>query len=229
MNYNIENGLNFYETLKQTLALHESEKNEQEGICPISNTPLEAYFFTFECGHKFNYNPLFKDIYNHKKKYNNLEHGKERLNMNEIRCPFCRKKQTGILPYYSELPFSKVHGVNYIDPGIIEYTSHGGLLMKCKFNIPTEANDGTTIKCQLVANVISSEFCLCYPHYKQHKLLEKQKIKAIKNAEKLAQKTAEKEAKLAQKTAEKEAKLAQKMAEKEAKLAQKTAEKEAKK
>ena len=217
MNYNIENGLNFYETLKQTMASHESEKNEQEGICPISNTPLEARFFTFECGHKFNYEPLFKDIYNHKTKYNNLEHTKERLAANEIRCPFCRKKQTGILPYYSELSFSKVHGVNYINPDIIEYARIGGVLMKCQFNIPSEANDGTTTKCQSIANVISSEFCLCYPHYKQHKLLEKQKLKAIKDAQKLAQKTAEKEAKVAQKNAEKEAKVAAKQAAKSAK------------
>ena len=105
MNYNIENGLNFYETLKQSIASHDSEKNEQEGICPISNTPLETYFFTFECGHKFNYAPLFKDLYNHKKKYNFMEGIKGHLNMNEIRCPFCRKKQNGLLPYYSELPF----------------------------------------------------------------------------------------------------------------------------
>ena len=81
MNYTIENGLNFYETLKQIIASHDDEKNEQDGICPISNTPLEAHFFTFECGHKFNYAPLFKDVYNHKKKYNHMENGKGQLTL----------------------------------------------------------------------------------------------------------------------------------------------------
>jgi len=221
MNYNIENGLNFYETLKQTIALHDIEKNEQEGICPISNTPLETYFFTFECGHKFNYEPLFKDIYNHKKKYNFMEGIRGHLNINEIRCPFCRKKQNGLLPYYPELPFEKVHGVNYIN------TENGHSLLKCQFINPPES-DGTTIKCQSNGNVIISGFCLCYPHYTQHKQAEKQKIKGIKDAAKVVAQQAEKEAKIAEKQAAKEAKIAEKQAAKEAKVAAQQAAKEAK-
>ena len=247
MNYNIENGLNFYETLKQTIALHSSEKNEEEGLCPISNTPLELFFFTFECGHKFNYAPLFKDIYNHKKKYNNMEHGKGQLHMNEIRCPFCRKIQTGILPYYAELPFDKVHGVNYVNPDITEY-AHVGTFKKCQFLIQDASNSENSEKCQSTGNVITSQFCFCYPHYIQHKNDEKKKIKAIKDAvkaeakeaskaqklaskaQKVAEKVAEKEAVKAQKVASKAQKLAskaQKVAEKEAVKAQKVAEKEA--
>jgi len=228
MNYTIENGLNFYDTLKQTMASHDDEKNEQDGICPISNTPLEAHFFTFECGHKFNYEPLFKDVYNHKKKYNHMENGKGQLNMNEIRCPFCRKKQGGLLPYYPELSFEKVHGVNYINPGITEYV-HGSSFTKCGFIITPESDEtGPAVKCQSIGNIITSEFCFCYPHYIQHKQIERQKIKAIKDAANALAKAAEKEAKLAAKAAEKEAKLAAKLAEKEAKMAAKLAEKEAK-
>ena len=233
MNYNIENGLNFYETLKQSIASHDSEKNEQEGICPISNTPLETYFFTFECGHKFNYEPLFKDIYNHKKKYNFMEGIRGHLNMNEIRCPFCRKKQNGLLPYYPELPFEKVHGVNYINPDITDVT-HGNTLLKCQFINPPES-DGTTIKCQSNGNVIISGFCLCYPHYTQHKQAEKQKIKAAKDAAKVVAQQAAKEAakeakiaKVAEKQAAKEAKVAAQQAAKEAKVAAHKAAKEAK-
>ena len=233
MNYNIENGLNFYETLKQSIALHDSEKNEQEGICPISNTPLETYFFTFECGHKFNYEPLFKDLYNHKKKYNFMEGIKGHLNMNEIRCPFCRKKQTGLLPYYPELPFDKVHGVNYINQDITEVT-HGHSLLKCQFINPPES-DGTTIKCQSNGNVIISGFCLCYPHYTQHKQAEKQKIKAAKDAAKVVAQQAAKEAakeakvaKIAEKQAAKEAAKEAKVAKVAAQQAAKEAAKEAK-
>jgi hypothetical protein len=35
-----------------------------------------------------------------------------RLNNVEIRCPYCRKKQTGLLPYYEELGLEKINGVN---------------------------------------------------------------------------------------------------------------------
>ena len=227
MNYNIENGLNFYETLKQSIASHDSEKNEQEGICPISNTPLETYFFTFECGHKFNYAPLFKDLYNHKKKYNFMEGIKGHLNMNEIRCPFCRKKQNGLLPYYSELPFEKVHGVNYINPAITEVT-HGHTLLKCQFIINPPETNGTINKCHSLGHAIIAGFCLCYEHYSQHKQAEKQKIKAIKDAVKLATKQAEKDAKLATKQAAKEAKVVAQQAAKEAKVVAQQAAKEAK-
>ena len=229
MNYNIENGVNFYDTLKQTIALHDVENNEQNvDICPISNTPLEARFFTFECGHKFNYAPLFNDIYNHKKKYNNMENSKGHLNMNEIRCPFCRKKQKGLLPYYDDLSFAKVHGVNCINPAITEYV-HGSSFTKCGFIISPESDaTGPAVKCQSVGNIITSEFCFCYQHYIQHKQIERQKIKAIKDAANALVKAAEKEAKVAAKTAEKEAKVAAKPAEKEAKVAAKAAEKEAK-
>ena len=234
MNYNIENGLNFYETLKQNIASQSSENENatDEGLCLISNTPLEDRFFTFECGHKFNYEPIYKDIYNHKKKYNYMEGCKGRLNMNEIRCPFCRKRQSGILPYYSELPFAKVHGVNFINPEIVEY-ANGKSFAKCQYMILDENDPNVTVKCESIGNVITSEFCFCYLHYIKHKNDEKQVAKVAKAAAKVAAKTAEKEAKIAAKTAaktaEKEAKTAAKLAEKEAKTAAKLAEKEAKK
>ena len=249
MNYNIENGLNFYETLKQNIASQSSENENatDEGLCLISNTPLEDRFFTFECGHKFNYEPIYKDIYNHKKKYNYMEGCKGRLNMNEIRCPFCRKRQSGILPYYSELPFAKVHGVNFINPEIVEY-ANGKSFAKCQYMILDENDPNVTVKCESIGNVITSEFCFCYLHYIKHKNDEKQVAKVAKAAAKVAAKTAEKEAKAAAKvaaktaekeakiaaktaakTAEKEAKTAAKLAEKEAKTAAKLAEKEAKK
>jgi len=227
MNYNIENGLNFYETLKQSIALHDSGKNEQEGICPISNTPLETYFFTFECGHKFNYAPLFKDIYNHKKKYNFMEGIKGHLNMNQIRCPFCRKKQNGLLPYYSELPFEKVHGVNYINPDITEITN-GHSLLKCQFIINPPETDGTINKCLAIGHILISGVCLCYQHYMTHKQAEKQKIKAIKDAAKVAAQQAAKEAKVVAQQAAKEAKVVAQQAAKEAKVAAQQAAKEKK-
>ena len=225
MNYNIENGLNFYETLKQNIAAQSSENENatDEGLCLISNTPLEDRFFTFECGHKFNYEPIFKDIHNHKKKYNYMEGCKGRLNMNEIRCPFCRKRQTGVLPYYADLSFSKVHGVNYINPEIIEY-ANGKSLAKCQYMILDETDPNVSVKCESIGNVITSEFCFCYMHYIKHKNDEKQAAKLVKAAAKVAQKEAEK----AQKVAQKEAEKAQKVAEKESKAAAKVAEKESK-
>ena len=77
-----------------------------------------------ECGHKFNYIPIYKDIINHKQKFNGLEGGNGKLNMNQIRCPYCRKKQDTLLPYYEDLGLAKVHGVNFYNPSIKHSCNH---------------------------------------------------------------------------------------------------------
>jgi hypothetical protein len=156
-----------------------------------------------------------------------MEGIKGHLNMNEIRCPFCRKKQNGLLPYYSELPFEKVHGVNYINPDITEVT-HGHTLLKCQFIINPPEPDGTINKCLSNGNVITSGFCLCYEHYMQHKQAEKKKLKAINDAVKLATQQAAKLAKVEAQQAAKLAKVATQQAAKLAKVATQQAAKEAK-
>jgi hypothetical protein len=67
------------------------------------------------CGHKFNYLPLYFDLKNHKQKFNGMESTASHLKIDEIRCPYCRKKQKGVLPYYEELGLAKINGVNNIN------------------------------------------------------------------------------------------------------------------
>ena len=37
------------------------------------------------------------------------------LKINEIRCPYCRHKQTTLLPYYENFNIEKINGINYLD------------------------------------------------------------------------------------------------------------------
>ena len=115
--YNIEGGINFFNELYKSLDIEENEfKTEDDNnLCLISNHPLIEKHIVMDCGHKFNYIPLFLDIKNHKQKFNNMEGGVSHLKNDEIRCPYCRKKQKGVLPYYEELSLIKINGVNYID------------------------------------------------------------------------------------------------------------------
>ena len=123
-NYTIEGGINFYEELYKMLDEPSSSNDTVQDVCLISNQPLTENFVTMECGHKFNYVPLFNDIKNHKKKFNSLEAFK--LSGNEIRCPYCRQKQKKLLPYYESMGSSmKVVGVNAVPepvPGFITGT-----------------------------------------------------------------------------------------------------------
>jgi hypothetical protein len=111
--YIIEGGIDFYNELYKSLDDVDDINISNENFCLITNTALGANFVTLDCGHKFNYEPLFNDIVNHKKKYNNMERCIVKA-MN-VRCPYCRKIQNKLLPYYEDLKFEKTHGVNYFD------------------------------------------------------------------------------------------------------------------
>ncbi len=58
------------------------------------------------------------------------------LKVNEIRCPYCRKKQIGVLPYYEELIMEKINGVNHYDSS--SNASNSGCFYS--FTAPTEKN-----------------------------------------------------------------------------------------
>lgn len=68
--YNIEGGLDFYAELYKSLDIEECEQKteEDENKCLITNQQLTDKHIIMDCGHKFNYIPLYNDIVNHKKK-----------------------------------------------------------------------------------------------------------------------------------------------------------------
>ena len=115
--YIVEGGIDFFEELYKSLDDDENNNKTEEDNkkCLITNQPLTDKFVELSCGHKFNYLPLYNDVLNHKKKFNNMEGNATRLKQNEMRCPYCRKKSTGLLPYYEDLNLLKVAGVNHID------------------------------------------------------------------------------------------------------------------
>jgi hypothetical protein len=135
--YNIEGGINFFDELYKSLQDDEGEENYEE-ICLITNEPLTDKYVSLNCGHKFNYIPLYNDIINHKTKFNYMEGLSRKLTTNEIRCPYCRRKQQGLLPYYEDLGLEKINGVNFYDP----YSTHNSY-HKCEYQYPNDNYDPT--------------------------------------------------------------------------------------
>ena len=132
--YNIEGGINFFDELYKSLDIEDNNLLEEDNnVCLITNEALISNFVELTCGHKFNYLPLYYDIKNHKQKFNNLEGNATRLHNNEIRCPYCRNKHIGVLPYYEELGLDKINGVNYINPN---YSQYQYLYKKCEYLTP---------------------------------------------------------------------------------------------
>ena len=93
----------------ELLLLLSQDSNIEDNLCLISNQPLEDNCITLSCGHKFNYASIFNEIKSQKTQYNHLE--TQKLNNHEIKCPYCRTVQKGLLP--SRNNFNNIIGVNW--------------------------------------------------------------------------------------------------------------------
>lgn len=230
--YNIEGGLDFYAELYKSLDIEECEEktDEDENKCLITNQQLMDKHVIMDCGHKFNYVPLYNDIINHKKKFNFMEGSHSKLNINEIRCPYCRKKQNHLLPYYNELGLEKVNGVNFYDPDLNQshlnyYTSH-----KCEYIYPNPSYDIGKPETESNSKYLNNKSCY---HYGATNILVYNKIKPLEPITYgdtkyycyIHKKDMIKQYKLQQKEKEKNEKKNAKILEKEMKLLEKQAAK----
>ena len=133
-----------------------------------------------DCGHKFNYETLFKEIIIQKfifRTYFNGFTNEERKKLKGsnifIKCPYCRSLQTNILPYHKELNISKVYGVNTLDSetyfhtvGISnmsfnKYNKVFSIGKKCDFKEYTTNNQNIDTNTDISDNHISKKFCGC--------------------------------------------------------------------
>lgn len=196
--------------------------------CLISGQPLEE-IVKLSCGHTYNYEPLFKEVFNQKINPN-FKNDAIRLKVNEFKCPYCRKIQSSLLD--NKVPVYGVSTLNSdyeIDPKVC-YNLDQFYLFKlgnCVFPNCTK---------KYVFKRSVGDLCCLHIRTTKRDLnkitpIETEAEKAFKLAEKAKEKEAAKVAKAAQKVAEKEAIKVAKAAEKEAikvaKAAQKAAEKEA--
>lgn len=192
--YNIEGGVDFYSQLYENL---DEPDDDNTNVCLITNETLTDRYFEMNCGHKFNYVPLYKDFVNHRTKFNSMESGVNVLSKSEIRCPYCRERQTGVLPYYEDMGLEMVEGVNavYIKP------------VKCSFvwdneyfdqNCPEDDFNQKTIKCcSIGTKTILPDFTnigiYCGKHGKVILSKHAKELKEKQKQEKLAAKLKEKE------------------------------------
>jgi hypothetical protein len=218
--YLIEGEIDFYKELYDSLDVNEdvNEINYKDNnLCLITNKPLIDKFFEMECGHKFNYLPLFFDIKNHKIKYNSMEESFGKLNKSQIRCPYCKNKQNVLLPYYEEFGLEKIDGVNWLNPLLNPKKTHSNSILykSCDFlspnfyfdpsgNDPKETsyyNSGNCkfIKCSNVGTILKDDKYYCFNHkkimVKKYKEEAKKANKEAKQKEKEDKKKANKEAK----------------------------------
>ena len=209
--YNIEDNIDFFSELYKSLDDDTNNSESDNNLCLITNKILTDKFVELICGHKFNYIPLYHDIYNHKKKFNNMEVSSSSLKMNEIRCPYCRKKQVGVLPYYEELIKEKINGVNLYDEKQLMNTGYVSVKTlyhfgKCEFIMnPLIINDESITPVLCTNTYVTKLDCdnktYCWTH---HRIKTKQFEKEKKDKEKDEKKKLKKQAKDKEKEEKKE-------------------------
>ena len=179
MKYNVENNIDFYKelynSLDDTTDTNANNNIENKELCLITNVSLKDNFVKLNCGHKFNYEAIFKDIFNHKKKFNNMEQIKTKLKQNQIRCPYCRNIQDELLPYYENLGYPKEHGINFFDvnKGYNDNTVFGIAGHQCQYQIINLDSSGNTHTHQcnhygyvhnILKTIYNNDTKYCYTH-----------------------------------------------------------------
>jgi sarcosine oxidase delta subunit len=74
----------------------ENNKDDDENICLITFEPLTDNHVKLYCGHCFNYEAIYNEVYH--QKYNHVPTSIKRLGKYQIKCPYCRNVQTDLLP-----------------------------------------------------------------------------------------------------------------------------------
>ncbi len=155
-----------YDFQKELFELLSTEDTVNDNVCLISNLPLEDTCVKLACGHKFNYDSIFNEI-KYQKNPNHLE--TQKLYTNELKCPYCRTIQKGLLP--SRDNFQNLHGVNW--PKKYQYMAN-----KCKYTYISGKRKGTSCgkKC-------FNKYCTAHEKImlkRETKKLEKEQEKLLK-------------------------------------------------
>ena len=75
-----------------------NEDDDNVEICPISKEPIKDKI-TISCGHSFEYYSLFNELI------------KNNSSTKFHKCPYCRKRTTGFIPYYDIPSMKKCYAV----------------------------------------------------------------------------------------------------------------------
>jgi hypothetical protein len=96
MNIIIEDNIDFY---KQLHDMTSDSEDEDEPLCLLTKLPLDQNKIVLPCNHSFNLYPLYKEVCNQKSHTSTYYLETNRLNFNQIKCPYCRQIFDFLLPH----------------------------------------------------------------------------------------------------------------------------------
>ena len=104
-----DNIFDFNAELEKLITSNNNHIEDEE--CLISKEKLNDTAIKLECGHSFNYEPLYNEIVKQKVLGHRVTEITKLFN-HQLKCPYCRNIQNKILPYAPSLNLKKITGVN---------------------------------------------------------------------------------------------------------------------
>lgn len=157
----------FNEELMKMLQESYDEDNNDIETCLISGEILEDNHVKLECNHKFNYKHIYNEVYKQKTQPWHSEINK--VKTTQLKCPYCRNIQTGLLHYKEG--YLKVKYVNW-PPTLMMLPDECGYV----FASGKRKGQTCTKKC-------NGKYCLSHENImlkREKKQLEKEKAKLEK-------------------------------------------------
>ena len=152
MIYSVEGGLNFMEELNSSI--NETITSDKD-VCLISNNKLDSSSITLECGHKYNYLPIYNEVvYQKTKTYTDIV----KLSIRQLKCPYCRNIQNSLLP--------QIKGYNLIS-GVNSPLKYCKCLYRCSYNL----------KSGICNKPCNEDFCTMHKNKNKNKILTEQSKK----------------------------------------------------
>jgi hypothetical protein len=165
---------------------HDTHSDDTDKFCLLTKEALDDIHVTLNCGHKFNYIPLYKEVVIQKTSagmttngyYNSLT-----LRLNEMKCPYCRRVQDKLLPFLKYDNIKRLRGVNGPE----------SLCMKARMceHVETPKRKNTKKKisdsCECNATHVVNGAHYCKKHYEQQQQEKEQQQQGQKQQGQLQQ------------------------------------------
>ena len=162
--------ISFNEELMKMLQETEEENNIE--TCLISGEILEESHIKLDCNHKFNYKYIYNEV--HKQKTQPWHSEVNKVGNKQLKCPYCRNIQTGLLPFRDG--YCKVKYVNW-PPSLMMFPD------ECSYTFASGKRKGL-----ICSKKCSGKYCLSHTKImekREKKRLEKEKKKLEKEKKKL--------------------------------------------
>ena len=106
-----ESVFDFNAELDKLIKSNDCHDENEDQECLISREKLNETAIKLECGHSFNYEPLYNEIIKQKVLGHRVTEITKLCN-HQLKCPYCRNIQNKVLPYAPFLNLKRITGVN---------------------------------------------------------------------------------------------------------------------